>query len=139
MMVYETREGMIERFGLEEILELECNIVTGFGSTPDEQAVIDEKRIAVTDRALQDCSATADGYIAAKNALPLPVVNDRLKEVVADLARYKLYKNRATDEIRQRYEDAIAWLKDVARGTVVLVVDPAEQPSGFFHSSIFVV
>jgi phage gp36-like protein len=138
-MAYETREGMIERFGIDEIQQLEGNIVPGIGSTPEEQAAIDDKREAVTNRALLDCSATADGYIAAKNALPLPVVNDRLKEVVADLARYKLYKDRANEEVRQRYEDAISWLKDVARGTVILVIDPAEQPSGFFHSSIFVV
>lgn len=138
-MAYETREGMIERFSLEEMQQVESNIVKDIASTPEEQAVIDAKRIATTEKILSDVSSEADGYIAVKNALPLAIVPESVKEAVANIARYKLWKDRAPDEVRQRYEDSKGWLKDVARGTVVLVIDPAEQPAGFFHSSIFVV
>lgn len=140
MMAYETREGMIERFGLAEIQQLERNIVPGIAVTPEEQDELDSRREATTEKALADCSATADGYIAARNALPLDTVPDKLKEVVAELARYKLWKDKASEEVRQRYEDAMSWLKDVARGTVVLVINPTTGPTGYHQAgSLFVV
>jgi phage gp36-like protein len=80
---------------------------------------------AAQDRALTDASAEADGYLRNQFTLPLTAVNDpALRRHVANMAIYQLMVARGYnpeaegDGIRQRYTDAIAWLKGVGAGTI---------------------
>lgn len=75
--------------------------------------------------ALVKASGVADGYLRKRFALPLSAWSDDLTQVVCEIAAYNLMSVRgfnpasnADTLLAQRYQDAIAWLKDVARGLV---------------------
>jgi phage gp36-like protein len=75
---------------------------------------------------LSDAADEINSYISRAYKLPLPVsaVKAPLVRVSCDIARYRLYKDRPTDEVTERYKIARAWLKDVSSGLAVLVFDP---------------
>lgn len=54
--------------------------------------------------------------MAVRYTVPLPSVPAPLKVAVCDIARFRLYKDRPTDEVKYRYEQAVKWLKALARG-----------------------
>ena len=109
--MYADRNDMVLRFGEREIKQLEVNI----------QA---ESSMNV-DATLRDASEEIDGYIAVRYSLPLIETPQNLKRLVCDIARYKLWKSRASDEVRQRYEDAIAFLKLIANNKASLLIKDA--------------
>ncbi|MEO0681035.1 MAG: DUF1320 domain-containing protein [Pseudomonadota bacterium] len=81
--------------------------------------------------ALAAASAEIDGYVGARHRLPLPSRPEQLRRPCVDIAVYRLATNGSlvTEEMRQRYEDAVAFLDKVAKGMVVLdVVDPNADP-----------
>ena len=113
-MVYANRDDLIARFGVQSIESLEKAI----------SKVVDP---AVSDEALSDAQVIADSYLAVHNALPLPSVPEVLKGYVLDIARYKLYTQKPTEEVRQRYDDAIKWLDRVSSGRAILLLPPSED------------
>lgn len=66
------------------------------------------------DDAIQDATEEINGHIGGRYPLPLPNVPSNLKRMACDIARYRLYFEQPTEEVRKRYEDAIAFLKRVA-------------------------
>jgi len=98
--------------------------------TPGAIAV-DESNL---EQALIDASAMVDGYIQNRVTLPLTELQipATLKACCADIARYRLDRNRCREEVRIRYEDWMSWLKDVSKGIVNLGLDsqlPPESPT----------
>lgn len=81
----------------------------------DEDGVADD---AVVTKGLDSASALIDGYISARYSLPLPTIPQFLRELCVDIAIYRmaLTHGRRTEEMRQRYEDAILMLKDISTG-----------------------
>jgi phage gp36-like protein len=75
---------------------------------------------------LQDAADEINSYLSRAYKLPLPVsaIVAPLIRVSCDVARYRLYKDRPTEEVTTRYKLAMSWLKDVAQGTAVIVFDP---------------
>ena len=84
-------------------------------------------------RAEAAAASLADGYIAAKYALPLVAVPPVVKGWVLDITRYRLWEERAPEEVRRRYEDALGQLRDLARGVLALPpgVGGVQASSGF--------
>lgn len=80
------------------------------------------------ERALQDAAEEADSYVAVRYTVPLPSVPAPLKVAVCDIARFRLYKDRPTEEVKYRYEQAVKWLKSVARGEATLTFTPRLSP-----------
>jgi phage gp36-like protein len=88
--------------------------------------VADRKKRGIVDteavtRALDSASAEIDSYLGIRyKTLPLPNPSEMLKTCCMDIAIYRMSPNETalTDEIRKRYDDAIAWLKLVAKGDV---------------------
>lgn len=105
--MYATREDLVARFTEAEIASLETD-ETGTPNTDFSAA------------ALADASAKADSSIAVKYKLPLPNTPPVLLIAVCDMARYHLYKDRPTEEVRKRYDDALNWLKRVASDSAKL-------------------
>lgn len=87
--------------------------------------LIDE---AVTAGALTAAAHVIDGYVGAQYQLPLSSSVPLLIDLACDIARYRLYKTAATDQVRQRYEDAIKMLVSISKGVVKLPV--ADEGSG---------
>ncbi len=86
----------------------------------------DEARLT---QALSEASGEMDDAFRARYAVPLTGIGastaERLAQVCCDIARYRLWADAASDEVVRRYEQAYAWLRDVARGVMIL---PATAP-----------
>ena len=71
--------------------------------------------------AFSKASSEIDSYLATRFDVPVSPAPDVVKERCIDIAIYRVCPDSAlTDEKRRRYEDAIAWLKDVAKGLATL-------------------
>ncbi|WP_337840511.1 DUF1320 domain-containing protein [Rheinheimera sp.] len=105
------------RFGADEVNQL----IDPDGSGPQD---------AIADAELTSASATIDSYLAGRYALPLSVVPLKLVEVCANLTRYALHRNAVPELVKERYQDAIKWLRDVADGKASLgISSSAETPA----------
>ena len=110
--MYATRDDMVKRYGQAEISQLERYLMG------DESV----------DAAIADAGSIIDGWIGAKHAIPLEYPPDNIKIFVCDIARYLLWKSKASEEVRRRYDDAMSYLKGVSKGTnVLLVKNPTTQ------------
>lgn len=113
-MTYATLDDLVERAGLAEIRQVADRDRDG---TPDPDVVA---------AALQDADDAINGYLGARYDLPLPSVPPQLRPWAVSIARYILHRNGAPDHVAQDYKDAIAALKDVARGLIALPVGAGE-------------
>src|SRR6266704_1385566 len=82
----------------------------------------------VTD-ILDEASAQIDSYCRVRYTVPLQA-SSQVKGLCLTIAEYLLYlrRTRMKDEVRQAYEDAIAFLKDVDRGNAGLDQPVAATP-----------
>jgi phage gp36-like protein len=110
-MSYASRQDMIDRFGQQELMEL---------TDRNNLGVIDD---AVLNSSIADADAEVNTYLAGRYALPLTTTLPILTRFAADIARYQLYGTRASEQVLQRYKDAIAFFKSVANGTASLGLD----------------
>lgn len=103
--------------------------------------------IEAIELALKMATSEIDTYIGARHAVPLAAPTDSIKQICVDIAIYKMAirATALTEEMRQRYEDAIAWLAKAASGKVSLGTtplgedeEPATTPAGkmFFGTLI---
>ena len=110
--MYATRDDMVKRYSLIEVSQLERYLMGGES----------------VDAAIADAGSIIDGWIGAKYAVPLEYPPDNIKIFVCDIARYLLWKSKASEEVRRRYDDAMSYLKGVSKGTnVLLVKNPTTQ------------
>lgn len=111
-MAYATQQDLIDRFGEEDLIQL-TDRVNLPASTIDADVVT---------AAISDAEALADSYLAKRYQLPLDPVPGVLTKTIADIARYFLHGRRTDkdDPVTRDYGQALAWLKDVARGLVEL-------------------
>ena len=118
---------LLERFGEAELLQLAPG-PEGEGAEP----VLDEALLLST---LRRASREADSYLATRYAVPLtpavdaagaPLWPEPLTSFVADMAHYHLCGGNARDDegITRRYQEALDWLKAVAKGQADLPPPP---------------
>lgn len=117
-MAYATQQDIIDRVGLDALTAVADRDGSGAAET---EAV---------DAALDDASADIDSYVAVRYPLPLTSTPATLKRVCVDIAMYHLSGNRTTEEVERRYNNALAWLRDLAAGRASLGNDPAETSGG---------
>lgn len=96
-----------------------------FGAT--EASELEGAATGRITQALASATATADSYLATRYATPVESVGDVLRRAVLDIARFSLWDNRAPDEVRTRYEDALRWLRDVSAGKATLTTATGSQ------------
>lgn len=95
----------------------EADLVARFGASIENLKLMYEdaaKGTQAINDAIQDAMEEINGHIGGRYPLPLPNVPSNLKRMACDIARYRLHFEQPTEEIRKRYEDAIAFLKRVA-------------------------
>lgn len=109
--MYATRQQMEDAYGEEQITLL---------SSRDLE--VDEDSIS---RALTDASSLIDSYIARRYPLPLAFAAPVLVRPCVDIACYYLAQRATllTEELRQRYDDAVKLLRDIAGGRAELSLD----------------
>ncbi len=105
--MYITRQQYVARFGQEELSELLAS-----GSALSFSAAAD------------DAAAIIDSYLASSptstSALPLSPVPARVVELAGEIARYKLWGAKASEQVSERYKLAIAYLEKIASGDLVV-------------------
>ena len=108
-MAYATQADITELYGADSL----------FVADRDGDGVVDAP--AVT-RALVSASDEIDSYIGVRVTLPLATVPGILRQLAVDIAVYRLALSRdvRSEEHRLRYEDALRFLKAVAKGEAVL-------------------
>lgn len=104
----------------------EENLVARFGQEVDQLKLMHASTSTAVEDALQDATEEINGYIGGRYALPLPNVPSNLERMACDIARYRLYFQQPTEEVRKRYEDAISFLKLVATGKAHLQIQDVE-------------
>lgn len=85
---------------------------------------------SVLDPAIARADAEINSYLTAY--LPLAGIPANLVYIACDITRYHLYGYTVTDRIKERYEQAVSYLKLVAAGKIPLAPDTsgvAETPS----------
>ena len=105
-MAYATQANLVDRFGEDELIQ-----IAGDGATPTEG--IDATKVA---RALADADGVIDSYIRGRYAAPIASPPAEIVDAACNIARYRLHDNIATDDVRLRFTDAMAWLRDVSSG-----------------------
>ena len=92
------------------------------GEVPDSLIIID---------AISKAEAEIDSYLAVKYVVPLAAPPDRVKSLAVDLAIYQLYSRRSIvpPVWQQRHDAAVAFLKQVVAGQMVIVGPQGELPT----------
>ena len=112
--MYAQVTDMQMRFGQEELEQL----------APSDTGAVDQGKV---ESALNDASAEMDTYLGSVYSLPLADPNSYLKTICCDITRFRLWDDAVSEEVRKRYEDAIAWLKKVVKGDVSLGIENQEE------------
>lgn len=109
--MYATRQGMIDRYGQDRLVQL-TDI-----HDPPTGGIVD----AVLDLALADAANVIHGYARAGGyQVPFAAAPDMVVRWQGDIALYLLYRDAAPEKVAEDYKAAVAQLKDLARGVVVL-------------------
>jgi phage gp36-like protein len=92
----------------------------------------DDIDAAVMSEAIAQADAEIDSYLAVRYALPLDSVPARVKALSASLSLYHLYARRGVAEgvWRQKYEDAVKFLRDVGAGRAEIIGATGAAPTG---------
>jgi phage gp36-like protein len=86
---------------------------------------VDKPRLVA---AIEDAQAVADGWLAARYAVPIAAPVPRLvKSAVLDLARRRLYRLEPPDGVKTAAAEALATLKAIGSG--VMKLPQAEEPA----------
>lgn len=71
-------------------------------------------------QAENDAASLIDGFLASRYSLPLTSIPSMVKSWAADITRWKLWDERAPQEVQRRYEMAMEQLKLLAAGKMAL-------------------
>ncbi|MDP2431269.1 MAG: DUF1320 domain-containing protein [Pseudomonadota bacterium] len=107
-MSYLTLQGLIDRYGEDELIQLTDRAGDGVAD------------VAVVARAIADAEAEIDAYLANRMALPLATVPAILERLAAAIVRHSLYKDAAPETVEKARDAAIALLRDVSAGRASL-------------------
>lgn len=116
-MAYCTQSDLLEQISQDELIQLTDDADLGVVDT------------TVVDRAIADADAEIDSYCGAKYDVPFSPVPVMVRKLSVDLSIYNLFARRrgAPEDRKERYDNAIRFLKDVSRGLGSL---GADAPSG---------
>lgn len=121
-MPYASYSSLVKQYGEGEVVN---------SADRDRDGVAD---VDVVDQALADADGIINSRIGVVYKLPLQTVPPVLVAYAGDIALYKMSgaTDTYTEEKRQRYEDAIKWLDQIAKGLAVLdgQPDPETKTSG---------
>lgn len=114
-MSYLTDDIMVREFGETEIAQLADRNRDGY---PDDEVL--EGAYAFADQMIND-------YLRARYTVPIDPAPGNLVGYAADIARYRLYEGQPTEIVQLRYDAALQWLRDVAKGLSELEVVELDQ------------
>lgn len=92
----------------------------------DRDGIPDE---TLVERGLVAADDLINAYLSTRYTLPLVGTSPVLRDCAVDIAVYKIALERAkrTDEMRIRYDDALALLDKMAAGKIGLGIPPSDE------------
>lgn len=83
----------------------------------------------IIDAALEAADDEINAYLSAQYTVPLVYVSGPVRKIAINIAVYTMALGRAqrTEEMRLRYEDAVAMLKMMASGKIGLGLPPVDS------------
>lgn len=116
-MAYCDQADLAERFGNEELAQL------------TDPAAVTPVPGQITD-ACDEATSLINSYALTRYSVPISPVPKIVRKWACDIARKFLWKDRANKDsvVHLAYEDAIASLKDVARGLITIPEDDGGTP-----------
>lgn len=121
-MSYSVKADILDQIDEDILIQLTDDEDTG--------SVDDDK----VTKSIADADAEIDGYCGKRYLVPFSTVPNIIRKLSVDIAIYNLYARRkgAPEELEKRYNNAIRFLKDVAKGLASLGEDdpdgsPAES------------
>lgn len=151
-MTYATTSELLTRFapaelaqrvdrGIPRLVTAELLSAAAAGASLGAYTPAEVERVqgcmAIIQRALQDADETINGYLNGRYVLPLSTTPMVLVRVACELARFYLYDDQVTDQIKGRHDASIKWLGEVSRGFVSLGVDSASgQPNSSANAEL---
>lgn len=87
------------------------------------RGVVDDEKVT---GAIADADAEIDGYCGELYEVPFATVPPIIRKISVDISIYNLYARRkgAPDDRKDRYNNAVKFLVNVAKGLISLGVDP---------------
>lgn len=117
-MSYCTEQDLITRYGEDELIQL-----------TDKQNV-GQLDTDVINSAIADADSLIDGYLGSRYSLPVNPVPRSLVRIACEICRYYLYENLATDEVKDRYNEAVRSLKAISNGQMSIgISEQGEKPA----------
>lgn len=117
-MAYATQADLVPlRMTQKDLTELTVDVPSGNSVTDAETTA------SVTSMALAEASGRVDSYCRARYVTPLQQSED-VKSLTLDITQYLLFSRRRTTKItetvQQRFDQAIAFLKDISNAKASL-------------------
>jgi phage gp36-like protein len=112
-MQYATSLDFENQIGTAETVEL-TNL-----DDPSATTINSDRLSAMLDTA----SGEINSYLATRYNVPVSPAPSILKTYCIDIAWYRLAQDNAPEQYAKRYENAIARLKDIGKGTMLLLTD----------------
>lgn len=117
-MTYATLADLIARAGADEIGQVADRDMDGI---PDPDVIA---------AALVHADNTVNGYAAARYQLPFAPVPDLVRTWAVAIARHHLHRHVPPENVVADYRDALAALRDLARGAIRLTDAAGAEASG---------
>lgn len=119
--MYASKEDIDDLYGADLLIKI---------ADQDRDGVADP---AIVQRGLDSAQGLIDGALEGKYTLPLTGTSSLLRELAIDIAVYKICLQRSirTNEMRQRYDDAMCILDKIAAGKQgIAITGPGGTGSG---------
>jgi phage gp36-like protein len=114
--MYATKDDIEELYGADLLVRV---------SDVNKDGVADEE---VIERGLQGADEICNAYLSAQYTIPVVPTPGVVRNCAIDIAVYKMALQRGgrTEEMRIRYEDALALLDKISAGKVGLGLPPVD-------------
>lgn len=86
----------------------------------------DTVNIPKLTKIIDEASGEINSFLATRYQIPLPSTPSYIKAICIDICEYRLARN-PNDELTKRYENAIARLKDIEKGQMLLIDEATGQ------------
>src|SRR5688572_12127218 len=124
---------------------LQSDLESGGLSTSQLIQLTDDLKTGEVDtdkvtKAIEDAEGEVNGYLGKRYAVPIaPPVPNLVQKLSTDIAIWNVYRRRqrAPENVRQAYEDAIKTLLLIADGTIVLDVAVPPPPATLTGGEVF--
>jgi phage gp36-like protein len=119
-MAYATKADIDQLYGMDLLIRIADYDRDG---TPDDEVV---------SRGLLAADEICNAYLSAQYSVPVLPTPGVVRTCAIDIAVYKIALGRGgrTDEMRVRYEDALALLEKISAGKVGLGLPPVTETDG---------